>query len=153
MDQPAVRPPLPVMVLGAGGLLPPVAGVAALLMLPAGMPRDLAWVLLVFYAALIFSFLGGTWWAFSASEPRASWLVMAVLPSLVAVGLLLLTLDPGTRRWAVALLAVAICASPLADRTLGLAGLTPRWWLVLRVPLSIGLAACVAVAAWQLPTG
>jgi hypothetical protein len=144
------RLPRPVALFGFAGLIPPVALALAVLLLPADGWERLAWVALVFYAALIFSFLGGTWWAFAARDPRPVWLLLAVTPSLLAAALLLLLLAPATRGLAAPLLAVAILLSPLADRALAAAGLTPAWWMRLRVPLSVGLALCVA-AAWRAP--
>jgi hypothetical protein len=41
----------------------------------------------------------------------------------------------------------------MVDRALRADGLTPAWWMRLRVPLSLGLALCVAVAAWRVPPG
>ena len=150
-ERPDRRIPPAVALFGSAGLLPPVAAAVALFVLPPGLARQIDWVLLVFYAALIFSFLGGSWWAFSAAEPRASWLFVAVAPSLVALALLLALIPAGTRFPATVLLAMAIAASPLADRALAAAGLAPAWWLRLRVPLSLGLALCVAVAAARVP--
>ena len=69
----ADRIPLSVALFGFAGLIPPVLAAGAVALLPAGGWQQLAWVLLVFYGALIFSFLGGTWWAFAAREPRAVW--------------------------------------------------------------------------------
>lgn len=152
MNRPDRLPPA-IAAFGFAGLLPPVVAAAALFLLPAGSARQFAWVGLVFYGALIFSFLGGTWWAFSAARPSAGRLLLAVTPSLLALVILLLLLSPLTRPYAAALLAVAIVLSPLADQALRADGLTPRWWMRLRVPLSTGLALCVAAAAWQAPTG
>lgn len=138
---------------GFAGLLPPIAFAAGLFVLPSGAPQQFAWVALVFYGALIFSFLGGTWWAFAAPRPRVGWLAMAVAPSLFALLLLLLMLAPATRPASAALLGGAILVSPVADGALASAGLTPAWWMRLRVPLSIGLATCVALGAWRAPLG
>ena len=151
MDRPDRLPPA-VAAFGFAGLIPPIAGAAGLFVLPVGGPREFAWVALVFYAALIFSFLGGTWWAFTAARPSAGRLLIAVGPSLLALVILLLLLSPVTRPHAAWLLAAAILLSPLADRALGAEGLTPGWWMRLRVPLSVGLAICVAIAALRVPT-
>ncbi|WP_174298519.1 DUF3429 domain-containing protein, partial [Sphingomonas bacterium] len=99
------RVPRAVAAFGGAGLLPPVAAATGLFVLPAGSPQQFAWVLLMFYGALIFSFLGGTWWAFASNgeggredaAPHAGWLLAAVMPSLFALALLLLVLAPGTR--------------------------------------------------------
>lgn len=160
-SRPPARVPRAVVALGGAGLLPPAAAAAGLFVLPAGSPQQFAWVLLIFYGALIFSFLGGTWWAFAsrgmigraAEAPGAGWLLAAVTPSLLALVLLLLLLSPATRPAAAALLAAAIGLSPLIDAMLVGADLAPAWWMRLRVPLSAGLAACVALGAWRAPLG
>ncbi len=145
-------PPL-VAAFGFAGLIPPVVAAAGLFLLPPGSPYEFAWVALVFYGALIFSFLGGTWWAFTAARPGAGRLLLAVGPSLLALVILLMLVSPLSRPYAAALLAAAIALSPLADKALEADGLTPGWWMRLRVPLSIGLALCVAVAALRVPIG
>lgn len=101
-----------------------------------------------FYAALIFSFVGGTWWGLSAAASAGesqvappAWLWGAsVLPSLIALATLLpwLTGEP----WpgpSLVLLGLALAASPLIDRRAAMLGLTPPWWMGLRVLLSGGL--------------
>ena len=152
-EEPRDTLPATMVAFGFAGLIPPVAAAAMLVLLPPGTARDLAWVALLLYASIILSFLGGTWWAYVARRPGAGWLAMAVAPSLIAVTLLMLTLDAELRRGAAALLGVAILLSPVADRTLDSVGLVPSWWMRLRVPLSIGLALCVAVGAWRVPAG
>lgn len=149
-QRPDRLPPI-VAAFGFAGLIPPVLAAAALLLLPAGAMQRFAWVALVFYGALIFSFLGGTWWAFSAARPSVGRLTLAVGPSLLALVILLLLVSPLTRPYAAALLAVAVASSPLVDQALWAEGLAPRWWMRLRVPLSVGLALCLAVAAWHAP--
>jgi hypothetical protein len=138
---PVVRPPIAAMLLGYAGLLPPIIAVAVRLIDPAkgGMMLALA----LFYAALILSFLGGMWWgAVSARVSGAAlslWLAIAVVPSLVA-------LAAGAVLFASVLSAAAIVAagllgSLLVDMALIRAGHVPPWWMKLRVPLSVGLAA------------
>lgn len=138
---PVARPPIAAMVLGYAGLLPPIIAVAVRLIDPAkgGMLLALA----LFYAALILSFLGGMWWgAVSARVSGAAlslWLAIAVVPSLVA-------LAAGAVLFASVLSAAAIVAagllgSLLVDMALVRAGHVPAWWMRLRVPLSVGLAA------------
>ncbi len=153
MDRRPDRLPPIVAAFGFAGLTPPVAAAAALFLLPAGAPREFAWVALVFYGALIFSFLGGTWWAFTAARPSTGRLLLAIGPSLLALVILLLLVSPLSRPYAAALLAAAIALSPIADKALDADGLTPAWWMRLRVPLSVGLALCVALAAWRVPMG
>ena len=152
MDHPDRLPPI-VAAFGFAGLVPPVAAAVALFVLPAGAPREFAWVALLFYGALIFSFLGGTWWAFAAARPGAGRLLLAVGPTLLALVILLLLVSPATRPHAAWLLAASILSSPLVDQAFRADGPTPGWWMKLRLPLSVALAACVAIAALHAPLG
>lgn len=136
-------------VLGFAGLLPQAAAVAVLIF---GGPdvRFTALSLAYAYAVLIFSFLGGVWWGLSATAqgaaPRWVW-IAAVLPSLLALA----TAWP----WAtgqtspgpsLVALGVFIAASLLVDLRLKAAGLTPKGWLALRAPLSLGLGLLTLAA-------
>jgi Protein of unknown function (DUF3429) len=128
--------------LGWAGLLPQLWALTAIL---AGAPdsRFSAVALGYAYAALILSFLGGTWWGLAAQArppvPRWVWFA-AVAPSLVALG--------SAVPWAVGatwpgpslgLLGIALIAALAVDYKLVGAGLCPAWWLGLRLPLSLGL--------------
>jgi hypothetical protein len=134
--------------LGFAGLLPQIAVVSTLMLLPPEMAFP-AKALGFAYAALILSFLGGLWWGLAAPAPRSpSWIyVAAVVPSLFALA--------ATIPWAVGLewpgpslvaLGIAIGASMAVDRRLVADGIAPRWWLSLRVPLSAGLGTLTVVA-------
>lgn len=138
--------------LGLAGLLPQMACVAALYFGPPDWREPT--VLLGFaYAALIFAFLGGTWWGIAASAPAAErrralgWVwVAAVLPSLIALAAFL----PFVFGWvwpepSLVALGGGLLFSPLADRALG--PLAPRWWMSLRMPLSLGLGSLTIAAA------
>ena len=138
---PAVRPPVAALLLGYAGLLPPIVAVAIRLIDPArgGMMLALA----LFYAALILSFLGGMWWgAVSARVTGAAltlWLAIAVVPTLIALvagGVLFASVLSAT-----AIVAAGLLGSLLVDMALVRAGHVPLWWMKLRVPLSVGLAA------------
>jgi Protein of unknown function (DUF3429) len=140
------RVPTSAAILGAAGLLPPLAGAVVALKDMGGFGSTAAGFILV-YSALIFSFLGGSWWAFASREERPSWwlLLLAVLPSLAAWALLPMRaseLQPGL------ILSALILLSPLADAVLHERRLTPPWWMRLRVPLSVGLALLLALTVW-----
>ena len=139
-------PPMSALVLGYAGLLPPLAGIVARsLELATGHPPTRASALLLvgglIYGGLILSFLGGTWWGAACARRQGPalrrWLVVSVMPSLVA--LLCLVAGIANARGG-ALLALALATTPLVDRTLAIEGLVPRWWMALRLPLSFGLA-------------
>jgi len=140
---PPVRapPPVPALLLGYAGLLPPIIGIVWRLIDPAkgGAANALA----LFYSALILSFLGGMWWGAVAARVTGAaltlWLAIAVVPTLVA-------LVAGAVLFASVLSASAIVAAGLLgalliDMALVRAGHVPMWWMKLRVPLSVGLAA------------
>jgi hypothetical protein len=108
------------------------------------------------YAGLILSFLGGMWWGIAAAAPAAEgrgvlgWVwVAAVTPSLLAFGAGLWWIArPEQPQPALAALAFALLASPMVDLRLKAMGLTPRWWMTLRWPLSLALGSCTALLAW-----
>ncbi|MDZ7907170.1 MAG: DUF3429 family protein [Gemmobacter sp.] len=141
--------PLPrfARLLGLSGLLPQMLclalaladpGVAAL----AGAGLAGAGLAGLFYAALILSFLGGLWWMAAAlgGVVRPGPYLLAVLPSLVgwaillAQGLGLLALPA-----CLALLALCLLASPLADRHLARSLPVPPGWIALRWAMASGL--------------
>jgi hypothetical protein len=139
--------PLPALLLGLAGLIPPLVltGVALFdmgLFAPStpGFVRT--------YAAVILSFIGGSWWAFACRDERPSWrlLGIAVLPALLGWTAIFWFKPPE----AMFGLAVVLIASLLFDALLVARRLAPRWWLKLRVPLSVGLAACCLLSGWVL---
>jgi Protein of unknown function (DUF3429) len=132
--------------LGLSGLLPQIAAVA-LTFVP--WVHGIAIMSGFFYAALIFSFLGGMWWGIAAVHPAVSrWLyVVAVVPSLIAFA--------GGGLWFVTqglsiplvVIGSGLLASPLVDQRLDRLGLLPRGWLKMRVILSVGLGVLTLVLA------
>lgn len=142
-EQTNARMPIAAAILGAAGLLPQGA---ALLALALGVPGwQLGALAMGFaYAALIFSFLGGAWWGLAArSHPAPQWVFgAAVLPSLIALGCAIpwAFSDAWPGPWLI-VLGLFILASPVIDLALLRGGFAPRWWLRLRVPLSLGLGA------------
>lgn len=136
--------------LGLAGLLPQLAALALLL---GGDPavRFQALALGFAYAALILSFLGGLWWGLAARAERApGWLwIAAVLPSLIALA----SAWPWSegKPWpgpSLIVLGAALIGALGIDWQLVRQGLAPRWWLALRVPLSLGLGlATLAIGA------
>jgi hypothetical protein len=150
---PAVRDiPATPRLLGLAGLLPQLACVAVLYFGPPEW-RFAAQAIAFGYAALIFSFLGGMWWGIAAAAPAAErrqtlgWLwIAAVMPSLIALATYLPWVFGQT--WpepSLVMLGGALLMSPAVDAKLG--PLAPRWWMALRVPLSIGLGTATIAAA------
>lgn len=135
--------PRPALLLGLSGLLPSVAMLLAMIVLPewrgAAAGAGLA------YGALIASFVGGAWWGLAAARAKPSamlpLLAMSVLPSLAAWPALLI--PPA----GVLLVLAAVFAILLpTDRLLLRQGVAPAWWLGLRMPLSLGMAVLHAAA-------
>lgn len=133
--------PGPAFLLGYAGLLPAFASLAVAL---AGPPewRELATQAGALYAGLILSFLGGAWWGLSTrAEAEKAWpfYLMSVLPSLAALALLLLLTPPR-----LVVLGGLIALTLPVDRLLVQAGLAPPNWMLLRVPLTVGLSLATA---------
>jgi len=142
-------PPLPriALVLGIAGLAPQVW---ALLATFREADRYIGLAAGYFYAALIFSFLGGLWWGVAASRKDApEWLYLAaVVPSLIAfaTGIPWMT---GTE-WpgpSLGALGVAILMSAFVDWTIFRARLIDLNLWRLRLGLSLGLGAATLLLA------
>lgn len=133
--------------LGHAGLLPQMAAVAFALDRDRGTP-----LFALFYALLILSFLGGMWWGFAmrrADDPAQGRLaLLAVVPSLVAVAILLAAFVTGRLDWALVAAGTALFLTLPVDRALVRGGDAPANWMRLRVPLSLGLGALTILAGW-----
>ena len=136
--------PRSALLLGASGLLPSLAMVAAIAALPGY--RATAAAVGIAYGALIASFIGGAWWGLAAARAEAAaqprLLVLSVVPCLFAWPAVLIAPAAG-----LLLLAAVFAALPAMDRDLRARGVAPEWWLSLRLPLSFGMAALHAAAA------
>jgi hypothetical protein len=139
------RVPLAAAALGAAGLIPPLVG-AVVAYGDLGSFGPVAGGFILTYAALILSFLGGSWWAFASREERPRWwlMLLGVVPTLAAWAILPMRSTVEAGLWIAALIGV----SPLAELLYHRRGLTPRWWMRLRVPLSLGLAVLVGLSVW-----
>ncbi|MFM9977931.1 MAG: DUF3429 domain-containing protein [Sphingomonadaceae bacterium] len=107
-----------------------------------------------FYAALIFSFLGGIWWGVAATSGDApTWLYpVAVVPSLLAFASGVPWMNgsawPGP---SLAVLGVGILLSPSVDFVLMRLGVIDRDLFGLRVLLSLGLGLLTMALAVAAP--
>ena len=141
-------PPL-ARILGFAGLLPQAAAVVVLLLAGDADQQTAALGLAYAYAALIFSFLGGVWWGLAAATglkaPKWVW-IASVAPSLLALATSVVWATGSDPAVSLVVLSVFIAASVLVDLKLKAAGLTPKGWLALRAPLSIGLGMLTLVA-------
>ncbi|SFI92758.1 Protein of unknown function [Sphingomonas sp. NFR04] len=134
-------------ILGYAGLLPLIGCAAGLVLLP--LHRALLLDAGFGYAALIFSFLGGLWWGQGVAKGTASpaLFTIAVLPSLIAWGLMLLRLLGWTTEAALLVLGAAILLSPIVDLALARKQPSISGWIALRLQLSIGLGALTLALA------
>jgi Protein of unknown function (DUF3429) len=133
---------------GLAGLLPQL--IAVLFLLDGSGMRWIATAGGFGYAALIFSFLGGMWWAIAMLNRNApEWIYgAAIAPSLIALG----TFLPWTWGWnwpgpSLLILAMCLFSSPLVDRAIARTLPLPDGWLALRWQLSLGLGALTAILA------
>ena len=144
-------PPLPriAVVLGIAGLAPQVW---ALLATFSEADRYIGLAAGYFYAALIFSFLGGLWWGIAASRKDApEWLyVAAVVPSLIAfaTGIPWMTGAewPGP---SLGVLGVGILASSTVDWKLASRQLIEPRLFALRFRLSLVLGSLTLALAFR----
>ncbi|WP_313534859.1 DUF3429 domain-containing protein [Sphingomonas sp.] len=146
MENPASLSPA-ARILGFAGLLPLIGCAAGLVLLPAH--REALLDAGFGYAALIFSFLGGLWWGQGVARGKASAALfsVAVVPSLIAWGLMLLRLLGCPLREALMALGVVILLSPIVDLALAQKQLNMRGWIALRLQLSAGLGALTLALA------
>jgi hypothetical protein len=140
--------PLAALTLGAAGLLPPFIAILARLATDAETPiSGLLMPFAVSYGLLILSFLGGIWWgvasARASEEQQASLLGLAVAPPILAA--ILFVVAQVFPVIATFILAIALAATLLVDRRLAQLALVPVWWMRLRMPLSLALAAMAVI--------
>ncbi len=141
------RIPAVALLLGAGGLIPFVAGAA----LPAFEIQALApWEgiirgALTAYAGLIASFLGGVRWGLGLRDAdpdrSAILLIGSVIPSLVAWTAMILP-PPHDLTLLIALFLVL----GIADVRLVARGEAPRWFGTLRLGLTVGVVGSLVLA-------
>lgn len=140
-------PPL-ARALGYAGLLPFLAGTGALFS-PDPTVSGPALYALTVYAAVILSFMGAVHWGLAmanAQAPARAQLGASVLPALLGWGALV-ALPP---REALVVFGGLFAALLVADWLAVRAALAPRWYLSLRLPLTVVVCACLWTAAWSL---
>ncbi|MFT5448071.1 MAG: hypothetical protein ACI9DC_003250 [Gammaproteobacteria bacterium] len=134
--------------LGASGLIPFVAGAAALWMLPTAH-TSIAADVLIGYGAIILTFMGAVHWGLAmargAAPGMARWFAISVVPALI--GWCALMMPPLT---ALTMLALAFTAVFAMDNAAIAAGLAPAWYRRLRAPLTAAVVGSLAVASAAL---
>ena len=139
-----MRPPLPAIALGAAGLLPFLGGALAVHGLLPGVSNPFTgYLILQSYGAAILAFMGGCLWGFAAQAGRAGWkeLGVSVIPGLWAFSV---TFSPD----AMLSLMIGYVALFVFDLMFRGWGLGPKWWISLRLPLTLVVLVCLAFGAF-----
>ncbi|MFU8898378.1 MAG: DUF3429 domain-containing protein [Roseinatronobacter sp.] len=144
--------PRSALVLGLSGLLPFFWGVATLLSpalaqltLDVIGPRFIGPYMLIAYGVVILCFMSGVLWGFAARGAEMAWTgyALSVGPALWAfffVG--------GGATQALTALITGFVVLLVIDLQFSRWGLTPRWWMQLRLILTSGVVLCLAAGLW-----
>jgi len=147
------RIPFPAAFLGGAGLIPFVGAVLLLSAEEGAVPRlgivscgaEGAMFVLANLGAILLGFMGGCIWGFASAPGRTPSLLVltaSVLPAILAF--LAIRPDPALScLW----LAFGFVALQAIDVALQRAGITPDYWLNLRLPLTAGVVACLLTGA------
>ena len=130
--------------LGLGGLIPFVLLTGLSLLGPAPW-REFVMTALLAYGAVILSFLGGITWGLAVDEKltRRPIYLASMVPFFAAWLALLLQPLAG-----LILLACAFLAALANDFMLKRAGLSPQWFMTLRLSLTVIVVTCLVLAAF-----
>lgn len=141
--------PRPALLLGLAGLLPFIWGVATLL-LPALHsltldligPRFAGQAVLIGYGLVILAFMSGVLWGFAARGAEQSWAgySLSVIPALWAFFMV-----GGGAVAAIWALIAGFVGLLAIEWEFSRRGLTPRWWMRLRVMLTSGVVLCLVL--------
>lgn len=136
-----MRPPRIAIILTGAGALPFLIGAAMVLGFWPGEGR----ALIIAYGVVILSFMSGVLWGF-ATRGSAAWAyALSVVPALYGFFFVM------RHQWslegqAISHLIAGFLAVLALDAVYQFQGLAPRWWLVLRVPVTAVVIACLWVA-------
>lgn len=139
--------PSPPLWLGLAGLIP-FAGMAALAVHADGAQRTIYLFYLAGYGVVILSFVGALHWGVAMMLARASdadrWMLMtwSAIPALIAW-----TTLPFPPRQALLLLIATFWVHFAMDRMLVARYPIPRWYVPLRLILTVGATGCMAIGA------
>lgn len=142
-----MRPPIAALALGLAGLLP-FFGLAVLIVAGPEGWRATALSGFAAYAATILAFMGGCRWGFAAAGlgdgPKLAPLLLSTLPSLWAWATLWAAPALGPTGMS-ALFAIGFVALFAWDAASTRTGEAPAWWRALRLPLTAGVLASLAL--------
>jgi hypothetical protein len=141
--------PRSALVLGLAGLLPFLWGAATVLLPDLGMRamggiggRFIGPYVQIAYGTVILAFMAGVLWGFAtraAGRLAALGYTLSVVPALWAFFMV-----GGGAVSAAVNLATGFAGLLLLDWFFWNAGLAPRWWMALRVPLTLVVLLCLA---------
>ena len=150
--RPAVMTRIPpaALILGFAGLIPFIWGALLVLGINNGISAQMPEVLrgdgrllMIRYGGIILPFMGGVLWGFAAQASgirAASGFALSVVPALWWFFM------PGVGPTsALTNLATGFMGVLLLDYAFHKWGLTPPWWIALRVQLSIAVMICLAI--------
>ena len=144
--------PRPAFTLGLAGLLPFLWGVGTLLVpalndltLSTFGPRFTGPYVLIAYGSVILSFMSGVLWGFAARGAEGQWrgYALSVLPALWVFFMV-----GGGASQALSALLVGYLALLRIDWQFSVWGLTPPWWMRLRLILTAGVVLALALGLW-----
>jgi hypothetical protein len=148
-----MRIPAAPLILGLAGLIPFVWGVATYLHGPLANwgaatlgPRFVGPYVQLFYGSVILSFMSGVLWGFATkarSRQAATGYALSVIPALWAF-----FMTGGGPVSAGTNLIFGFAGLLILDYAFSLWGLTPPWWMRLRILLTSIVVACLAVGVW-----
>jgi hypothetical protein len=141
--------PRSALVLGLAGLLPFLWGAATVLLPDLGMRamgliggRFIGPYIQIAYGTVVLAFMAGVLWGFAtraAGQLAALGYTLSVVPALWAFFMV-----GGGAVSAAVNLATGFAGLLLLDWFFWNAGLAPRWWMALRVPLTLVVLLCLA---------
>ncbi|MCC1480806.1 DUF3429 domain-containing protein [Roseibaca sp. Y0-43] len=144
--------PRAALALGLAGLLPFFYGLATILS-PALAeatirtigPRFAGQYMLIAYGTVILCFMSGVLWGFAAKGAERSWVgyALSVGPALWAFFMV-----GGGAQQALAALVTGFIVLLVIDQQFSLWGLTPPWWMKLRLLLTAGVVLCLVAGIW-----
>ena len=133
------------LILGAMGLIP-FWGCTIYSLLGPVETSNLTQTFVLFYGAIILSFLGGVHWGCAISRSKQSThykkhLIFSVIPSLLGWPALMLPQDIG-----IAILMIGFVLTLLIDIFFSEISSIPKWYPKLRKPLSVSVIVCLIIA-------
>lgn len=147
-----IEVPRPALILGIAGLIP-FAACAVTVWTSSPVLQVESVALLLTYAAVILSFLGGIHWGKALSGENSgdlNWMRLgwSVAPSLIAW--IALRMSPG---FTIIIFIAAFAIAFLVDRHAVRAGFFPEWYLPLRKVLTLGVLACLIATLARFTIG